>query len=131
MKQPLLLCYNLSPDRLKKISLAAMRFRIRVLAVKPEQYGAALSQLCGLAETGDPPAESPAFCDEMLVMAHFPPGLMEQLLAFMRRAAIAPVALKAVLTPTNMHWHSGQLHDELLKERQAIAQGEKAAHPGQ
>lgn len=46
--------------------------------------------------------------------------LIDQLLAFFRERQLSPVALKAVLTPVNCHWNSLKLHEELLKERDAM-----------
>ena len=40
-----------------------------------------------------------------------------------RADKIPPVSLKAILTPTNAGWNALQLHDELVKEREAIQRG--------
>ena len=46
----------------------------------------------------------------------------------MRRAGVRPVALKAVLTPTNAAWDSNALYAELCKEREAISAGSASVH---
>ena len=69
-----------------------------------------------------------AFSDEMLVMAYFPQGMMNVFLQGLRRAGVAPVALKAVLTPTNAAWSSAQLHEELSREHAAMTAGQTSAH---
>ena len=61
-----------------------------------------------------------AFTDEMLVMKDFDGRLLDRFLLEMRRAKIARVALKAVLTPDNITWNSFALHDELQKEHEAM-----------
>ena len=66
------------------------------------------------------------FEDEMLMMANFPAGMMNTFLGLFRRMGIAPVALKAVLTPVNAEWDSVRLHEELLREHEAAAKGGKA-----
>ena len=38
MKQPVLLCYNLSGEKMQKIRLAAMRLKIRVRPVEKDEY---------------------------------------------------------------------------------------------
>ena len=47
----------------------------------------------------------------------------------MRKARLS-VALKAVLTPTNMQWTSIKLHEEIGREHAALRQG-RSAHTGQ
>mgnify|MGYP001566440801 FL=1 len=37
MKQPVLLCYNLSGEKMQKIRLAAMRLKIRVRPVEKDE----------------------------------------------------------------------------------------------
>lgn len=45
-----------------------------------------------------------------------------------KQMRFAPVALKAILTPTNAEWTPLQLRDELKQEREAILRGETADH---
>ena len=130
MKQPVLLMYNLSGDRARAIAMAAMRLKIRVRRVEPGEYGLPLAVLCGLdaaAGEAESRTQPSPFEDEMLVMALFPAGMMSAFLQAMRRMGIAPVALKAVLTPTNTAWDSARLREELSREREAILAGESAA----
>ena len=42
----------------------------------------------------------------------------------------APVALKAMLTPTNAAWDSEKLHEELAGEHRAMTSGEGKRHQG-
>ena len=70
------------------------------------------------------------FGDEMLVLVNCTGPLLDRFLQGFRRNKIPAVYLKAVLTPTNRTWNSVALHGELVKERQAIAQGQ-GAHAGQ
>ena len=127
MKQPVLLCYNLEKEKAAKIRLAAMRFRIRVRPVSTEEYERPLNELCSVEALPQTDAFG-AFQDEMLVMAYFPQALVMQFLQALRKAGVAPVALKAVLTPTNAGWSSVALHTELCKEREAFESGGQAAH---
>lgn len=130
MKPPVLLTYNLTGEKAGKIFLAAMRFKIRVNPIKPEEYSQALAALCGMEPPDKAPYTGQGFTDEMLVMANFPAGMATQFLNSFRRMGIAPVALKAVLTPVNSRWDSVTLHAELSKERAAIAQGMNPVHNG-
>ena len=100
MRQPVLLCYNLKDESFRKVRLAAMRFKIRIRPVSPSEYGETLAALCGM----EPPAGLPApgaFADDMLVMAHLSSLQASQFLQSLRRLGVPPIALKAMLTPTN------------------------------
>lgn len=128
MKQPILLCYNLEGERLNRIRLAAMRLKIRIRPVKKEEYGKALGALCGLFPLEEEAGAPGGFDDEMLVMANFPAGMMNLLLQTMRRTGVAPVALKAVLMPTNAAWDSVRLHEEIAAEHAALSGGTGPVH---
>lgn len=123
MKQPVLLCYNLSGEKMQKIRLAAMRLKIRVRPVEEDEYAQTVAALCGLEEKTDAAYVGAGFEDEMLVMANFPAGMMNAFLGLFRRMGIAPVALKAMLTPTNAAWDSEKLHAEIAGEHQAMMNG--------
>ena len=128
MKQPVLLCYNLSGEKMQKIRLAAMRLKIRVRPVKEDEYAQTVAALCGLEEKTDAAYVGAGFEDEMLVMANFPAGMMNAFLGLFRRMGIAPVALKAMLTPTNAAWNSEKLHAEIAGEHQAMMNGKEKRH---
>lgn len=128
MKQPVLLCYNLSGEKMQKIRLAAMRLKIRVRPVEEDEYAQTVAALCGLEEKTDAAYVGAGFEDEMLVMANFPAGMMNAFLGLFRRMGIAPVALKAMLTPTNAAWNSEKLHAEIAGEHQAMMNGKEKRH---
>ena len=128
MKQAVLLYYNLNPEKAQKIRLAAMRLKIRVRPVAQAEYGQTLSALCGLEALTDAAYDGAGFEDEMLVMANFPAGMMNTFLGLFRRMGITPVALKAMLTPTNAQWNSEKLHTEIASEHEAMTKGNGAAH---
>ena len=126
MKPPVLLTYNLHGERAAKIRMAAMRFHVRLRAVEKREYARPLGELVESGPEGDWDGE--AFDEEMLVMAHFPPALVQAFLQGLRRAGVRPGGLKAVLTPTNAQWDSLALYTELCREREAIAQGAAGVH---
>ena len=128
MKQPVLLCYNLSGEKMQKIWLTAMRLKIRVRPVEKGEYAQTVAALCGLEEKTDAAYVGAGFEDEMLVMANFPAGMMNAFLGLFRRMGIAPVALKAMLTPTNAAWNSEKLHAEIAGEHQAMMNGKEKRH---
>ena len=85
-----------------------------------------------LAEGAVPeaPYDGDGFDDEMLLIVNCPGPLLDLFLQAFRRQKLAPVRLKAVLTPTNREWDSVALHAELCRERQAIAEGQAAHRKG-
>lgn len=130
MKQPVLLCYNLTGEKMQKIRLAAMRLKIRVRPVEKAEYAQTIAALCGAEDAREAAYTGAGFEDEMLVMANFPAGMMNTFLGLFRRMGIAPVALKAMLTPTNAAWDSEKLHEELAGEHRAMTSGEGKRHQG-
>ncbi len=114
---------------MQKIRLAAMRLKIRVRPVEKAEYAQTIAALCG-AEDAQAAYTGAGFEDEMLVMANLSGGMMNTFLGLFRRMGIAPVALKAMLTPTNAAWDSEKLHEELAGEHRAMTSGEGKRHQG-
>lgn len=128
MPQPQLLCFRMSEEKLSKVRLCAMRYKIRVRTVAQEEEGIALGELLGLpAGESTHHGETPV-AGEMMVMALFPAGMVDAFLRLMRQMKTPPVALKAVLTPTNSAWDARALYAELAKEHEAFSRGERAQH---
>ena len=61
------------------------------------------------------PAPQARFDEAMLVICHMLSDQLDALLEGLRQAGVR-VALKAVLTPSNVAWSSIQLHSELARE---------------
>ena len=81
-----------------------------------------ISALCGLTEAVEAaPAE--AFSEEMLIFCHMDNAQVNRFLQTAKQMRYAPVALKAILTPTNAAWTPAQLCAELKDERAAVMQG--------
>ena len=126
MNHPMVLLYNLDNPKGAKIRRMALPLGLRTRLVAPEQYGLTLAALTE-GEEPESPWAGEGFEEEMLLLVNCPGPLLDRFLQGFRRNKIPPVALKAVLTPTNRAWTSLQLREELAKERAAIAQG-NAAH---
>ena len=116
---PTLLAYQFAPQKLGKI---------RVQAVDPADFGQPVGALAGVlpCKADAPAAPLPG---EMLVMAHFRPGMLEGMLQGFRAAHIPPVALKAMLTDTNAAWTAAALYAEIAKEHAAMHSGGRAHKP--
>ena len=123
MNMPLILLYNLDNPKGAKIRRMCLPLGLRTRLVTPEEYGLPLGELVDGAAPQTPWTGEP-FGDEMLVLVNCTGPLLDRFLQGFRRNKIPPVPLKAVLTPTNRTWDSAALHTELIRERQAIQQGQ-------
>ena len=124
--RPTILTFNLNETRLSKLRFLCMKLGLAVKAVPEEDFCQPISALCGMTESAEPaPAE--AFPEEMLIFCHMDNTLVNRFLQTAKQMRFAPVALKAILTPTNAEWTPAQLCQELRDERAAIMQG-TAAH---
>ena len=91
---PTLLAYQIDPGKLGKMQVVCLRLGIRVQAVDPADFGQSIGALAGVLPR-DAAAPAAPLPGEMLVMAHFRPGMLEGMLQGFRAAHIPPVALKA------------------------------------
>ena len=128
MNTPTVLLYNLDNPRGAKIRRLCLPLGLRTVLIPREAYGLPLGELAAGARP-EAPYEGAGFDDEMLVLCDCPGRLLDLLLQSFRRNKVAPVHLKAVLTPTNRAWDSAALHAELCREREAIRAGQAAVHP--
>ena len=120
--KPTILVFNLSEARLAKLRFLCMKLGLAVKPVPAEDCCQPISALCGLSE----PAEAApvvAFPEEMLIFCHMDNAQVNRFLQTARQMRFAPVALKAILTPTNAQWTPVQLCAELKDERAAVMQG--------
>ena len=117
---PMVLCYNLQPEKLSRLRVLALRLGIGVRVVEPERFGLPVGALAGVAEAPETVEEVQPFSDEMLVMAHFRPGMLDAFLNGFRQSRIPPVKLKAMLTETNAAWSAARLHREIRAEHEQM-----------
>ena len=120
--RPTILTFNLTDARLSKLRFLCMKLGLAVKPVPAEDCCQPISALCGLSDPADAaPAES--FPEEMLVFCHMDNAAVNRFLQTAKQMRFAPVALKAILTPTNAAWTPAQLCAELKQERAAVMQG--------
>ena len=117
---PMVLCYNLQPEKLGRLRVLALRLGIGVRVVEPEQFALPVGALAGVTETPETVEAVEPFTDEMLVMAHFRPGMLDAFLNGFRQSRIPPVKLKAMLTETNAGWSAARLHREIRAEHEQM-----------
>lgn len=117
-----LLLYNLQSVKGVQIRQLAASLQIVCKDITPEEYLKPVGSFAGFigmpqpSETGN----TTAFADEMMVFCGFESDSIYDFLARYKAAGIAPVWLKASLTPHNVHWNSLQLHRELSEEHRQL-----------
>lgn len=120
MKSGTILMYNCSGPEFSKLRQIFAMLRLRMRPVGPDRYALPLIELAeGQGEAAT--AAEEAIPEPMLVFCGLGDALLHQVLEVIRVAKLPPIPLKAVLTDTNREWDTRQLHEELLKEREAIA----------
>lgn len=120
MKQILL--YNLNNEKGKQIRKVCSPLRIVCKDVMPNQYMEQIGALAGLPGFGmkQTPVAAPGFNEEMMIFCHFSNDDIYAFLSHYKAAGIAPIALKAALTPHNMQWNSLKIHKELSEEHRQM-----------
>ena len=121
------LLYNIK-DAKKRASIQFCLFKqgLAAVDVAAEDLGHPLGYLLGLEGYAPAPAEE-VFTEEMLVMHNLTPAQFNGLLDGLRRAR-ATVALKAMVTDTNVAWSSARLHREIAAEHAAMRQKQGSIH---
>ncbi|NBI66772.1 DUF3783 domain-containing protein [Pseudoflavonifractor sp. 60] len=113
------LLYNCSGEKFSKLKQIFAMLRLRMRVVGPDRYHISLEELAqGKGEPGEAAQPLP---ESMLVFCGMGQALLNQVLEVIRVANLPPIPLKAVLTETNRQWNTIQLHEELCKEREAMA----------
>ena len=128
MRQPVLILFNFSPARAAAVASCARSCGFEVRRAANSEHRMPLFAISGPA-----PADAltqPAFTDEMLVFASSDRERVFAFLDRMRADGIAPVALRAVLTPVNIRWTPEELHRELISEHRALSRGAAPSRRG-
>lgn len=125
--RPMILTFNLSEARLAKLRFLCMKLGAAVKPVPAADCVQPIAALCGLAAPQEA-AQAEGFPDEMLVFCHMDNAAVNRFLQTAKQLRFAPVALKAILTPTNAEWTPQQLWQELKAERAAVMKGGAALH---
>lgn len=130
MPTPIILAFNIKPDKLGRLRLLALRIKAMLKAVDASEYNMTLENIINApaVTAAAQAAEGEAFTSEMLVMANLTGAQMHLFLDDFKHFGIPPIPLKAMLTNTNKAWTPLQLCRELSAEREALSRG-MTAHP--
>lgn len=118
-----ILIYNINGKKLIEIKNICRALHINYREVDKEEYGCKLSYVLGLSNDNSKISEVP-FNDEMLYLAGFNDGLLNIFLKLLRSKKCT-VALKAVMTETNVNFTSYELYKEISAEHNAMQSGEQ------
>ncbi len=130
MSRPMILAFNVSPDRLSRLRLVCMRTGTLLRAVESTETAQPIGVLCGVMPPTAPTVPAPDFDGEMLLFANMSNAQVQKFLQTSRQMKAPTFPLKAVLTPTNAAWTAGKLHAELTAEHAAIQGQQEPVHQG-
>ena len=124
MKPTILLINFQNQQKLRKLKMALLPFKIRLKTVETQDYSQPIGYLAGVKEVSQVQIPSALISQEqmekeMLILAGITGNLFDQVLYTLRKAG-TPVDYKAVLTEHNRNWRPERLLTELLREQDAI-----------
>ncbi len=121
----IVLLYNFSEERLQGVKRSLIPIRAMAKTVEKADYNKKLGRLVGLeGYEGGEGGDVQDFDEELLVMYGFDSGDIDLLIRSLRKYGVGRVALKAIVTGTNIDWNSYELycavradHEEMQKNR--------------
>lgn len=125
-KNAKVLLFHVEKTKQKQIIDLCRKLQIESIIVPKRQYGESLGALAGISgiprkNTGYEGAE---LSKEMLVFSGIASEELDVFLEQYRVSGIAPVDLKAVVTPNNVFWNVPALYEELFREHNSLKQSE-------
>jgi len=124
--QARILLFNMNTDRQRSIERLCRSLSIKTSYIKPTSYTQSMGYLAGIQGFSHTPPNNISvwtnidFQLEMLVFSGMDSDTIDQFLDAFKKANLTPVALKAILTPTNIFWTPVSLYEELSKEHQSF-----------
>jgi len=113
------LLFHTKRQKGQQIQELCQKYGIECKVVPPAQFSQAVGYLCGLPGWKPLPEGEPVAgeAEEMMLLFGFTNAHLYDFLEKFKQHHIAPVSLKAAVTPTNVNWTARQLHAELMRER--------------
>lgn len=127
-QQASVLLFEMTADRTRQIRKLCRELDISVVCVSAKDYVLSLGELAeidgfrqknmSISANKDIMERLPVkgITEEMLVMSGMDSQRIDTFLEAWKKAGLAPVALKAVLTPGNIFWNPHRLFSELNRE---------------
>ncbi len=120
-----ILMYNINGKKAITLKNICRALNISYREIDKADYGYKLGNLLGINDDNNVKAGE-SFDDEMLYLVGFNDGLLNIFLK-LSRSKKCVVALKAVMTETNMNYTSFELYNEISAEHKAMQSG-KSIH---
>ena len=116
--QARILLFNMNKDRQLSIEKLCRSLSIKTSFIKSSYYSQSLGYLAGINGF---PRNSNSYTgneleSEMLIFSGMDSELTDRFLSAFKESELPPIALKAVVTPTNIFWTPVMLYQELKKE---------------
>ena len=115
------LLFNIEEKKAAFIRMQLAVMKIRSIAVDPADFDQTIAAILGLEAKTGKVCEAP-FREEMLLLGNFSRAQLDAFLGSFAKNRVPPVALKAMLTGTNVGWTAQRLASELSEEHERILQ---------
>lgn len=121
-----ILLYNFSEEKLLRIKSAAEPFNSEVLVIENTSCGQQLGYLMGAAGYRyNADASYEDFNDELLVMSGFDRNDIDSFIKSLHTNGAGRIALKAILTPTNIKWSISELYKAVKSDHDKMREKPK------
>ena len=106
-----------------KLKGGLIRMGIRIKNIQADQVGQTVGYLAGYDgyEENSEEESLPVLEEEMLVMKGFSNRRLDELLLNLKKAGVPKIALKAVITESNLDWKFSDLYLELKEEHKTMS----------
>lgn len=116
------LLFHVKKEKGEQIRALCRDFEMDAVTVDSRRYLEPLGVIAGIQ--GIPHSgkiyQGEDFPMEMMVFSGTPQELLDAFLKKYRERSIEPIALKAIITPTNIFWNARQLYEELAREHMSF-----------
>jgi hypothetical protein len=113
-----ILAFHIKKEKHAALQQVCTALGIELIDVAREDYAQKLGALAGVRGFSRDKAvyRGPELPTEMLVFSEMNSDQLDDFLAAYKETGLAPVALKAVVTPGNVFWDADTLFRELMRE---------------
>lgn len=122
MRETVLL-YNFDEKSLPKVKRALLPLKICVKTVSKENFSQPIGFLAGIKgiEPVEPKYNGDGFAEEMMLLNGFTSAKIDLLIRALNKNGIGRIALKAVITPTNVKWDSITLYNAVKADHEKMS----------
>lgn len=117
-----ILLFHINLEKKVRILALCRQLEMEPVVVEKAKYHQQMGVLAGIVGFKEKGGrfEGKELPGEMMVFSGMDENMLDMFLAEYKKAGIAPIALKAVLTPHNIRWTPEELFRELMGEHQTF-----------